>query len=68
MGSADTRITYPQQFKDKYPAGTNTALPVRYRSLLHGFIQINKMTSLVYVICGFLKETNASQLEIGNTV
>ena len=40
VGSVDTRIAYPQQFKDGYPAGTNTALRVRYRSLLHRFPQM----------------------------
>jgi len=28
LGSADTRIAYPQQVKDGYPAGTNTSAQV----------------------------------------
>jgi len=55
VGSADTQIAYPQQFKDKYPADTNTALRVRYRSPLHRLIQMKKMSGSVYVICGFLE-------------
>ena len=56
MGSADTQIAYPQQFKDEYPAGTNTALRVCYRSLLHRFPQMQKINDSAYVICGFIKE------------
>ena len=56
VGSADTQIAYPQQFKDGYPAGTNTALRVCYRSLLHRFPQMQKINDSAYVVYGFNKK------------
>ena len=52
----------PTSLRMKYPAGTNTALRVCYRSLLHRFPQMQKINDSAYAICGFIKKTDTLQI------